>query len=105
MNNNHHSKAIKAPNKRIRALLIVGTIIHGIRAGFDTASLVEKLNGFGILSITKKQWTVYSLQMQILKMARHDVRSTLAMTLGDMICYGDISHEDIHLLESRVRTY
>lgn len=103
MNNKHHSKASQAPNKRIRAQLIVASIIHGIRSGFNTASLVEKLNGFGILSLTKKRWTVYSLQMQILKMARHDVRSTLAITLGDMICYGDISQDDIYLLESRVR--
>jgi hypothetical protein len=104
MNKKSHNMASKAPNKRIRAQLIVTNVIHGIRAGFGTATIAEKLNGFGILTITKKRWTVYSLQMQILKMARFDSRSTLAMTLNQLIEYGDITRDDIGLLDTRVRT-
>lgn len=93
----------KAPKKASTVKTIVSWIMLGIRKGYDTKLLAEKLNTQGIKTVLNKPWTYHSLQMQILKMARLDSDSSLAWGLAMLIHEGKVSPEDLELLEARTR--
>lgn len=94
----------KAPKKPEKIKRIVKYILIGIRKGYDTPYMAQRLNKYGIWTLRSKSWTASSLQMQILKMQRQDSDSSLAWGLADAIRVGDATEEDIDLLDARIRT-
>lgn len=98
-----HIEKCKAPKKAATVKTIVEWIMLGIRRGYDTQLLAEKLNLKGIKTLVGKKWTYYSLQMQIRKMAMLDSDSSLAWGLSMLIKEGKVSANDLELLDARTR--
>lgn len=93
----------KAPKKASAVKRIVEWIMLGVRKGYDSELLADKLNTQGIKTIQGKKWNYYSLQMQLLKMARLDTDSSLAWGLAMLLREGKVSADDLELLEARTR--
>lgn len=100
---NAYIKSCKAPKKPSVVKNIVRWILVGIRKGYDTQLIADKLNEHRIKTLQNKTWTYNSLQMQILKMARLDRDSSLAWALATMIEEGSAYEHDLVLLADRTK--
>lgn len=94
----------KAPKNEEKVMQIVEHILIGLRKGYATAYMANRLNQYRIYTLMGKAWTPHSLQMQILKMQRLDADSSLAWGLAQAIEEGDATADDLELLAARVRT-
>lgn len=93
----------KEPKKWIVVKNILNWLQLGIRNGYETKVLCDKLNAKGIKTLTGLQWTVHSLQMQTLKIARLDDDSSLARGWAYLMKQGQVTAADMALLQDRVR--
>lgn len=75
----------------------------GIRNLYDTHTLCDKLNARNVKTLTGGRWTINSLQMQILKMSRMDDDSSLARGWAYLMKTGQVTENDMVLLQDRVR--
>lgn len=86
---------------------IVKNILHyfllGIRKGYDTQTLCNKLNEHRIKPLVADSWTYHSTQMQIMFMARLDSSSSLGRAFGYMLHTGAATEADMALLQDRVQ--
>lgn len=93
----------KAPKKWQDVKNILTWLQLGIRNGYDTKTLCDKLNAKKVKTLTGSLWTMNSLQMQILKMARLDDDSSLARGWAYLMKTGQVTAADMALLQDRVR--
>jgi hypothetical protein len=96
-----HIDKCKAPKNASTIKAIVLAILDGIRKGLDTNQLAEHLNCRGVKTIMKKPWNYFNLQMQLLKMARLESDSSLAMGLVMLVNEGIATPSDVQLLKVR----
>lgn len=82
---------------------IIKYIIISAQRGYTNTEAVTKLNEHKIFTLTGKQWTVFSLAMQVLKMTRFEPDSSLAYEFAKMMRSGEVSEETLTLLKSRTR--
>jgi hypothetical protein len=95
--------ASKAPKKWADVKNILNWLQLGIRNGYDTKTLCDKLNARRIKTLTGGTWSMNSLQMQILKMARLEDDSSLARGWAYLMKLGQVTEQDMALLQDRVR--
>lgn len=96
-------QSCKAPKGQEKIKRIVHWIIVGIRKGYTTNIIAEKLNIHNILTIQGKQWTYHALQMQLLKISRLDSDSSLAWAFSVMLNDGNANEADLLLIQERTR--
>lgn len=97
-------ESCKVPKSQAKVKNIVYWILVGIRKGYTTQQIADKLNAKAVLTIQGKKWTYHALQMQLLKMSRLDNASSLAWALGCMLDAGDATESDVTLLKERTRS-
>ncbi|OEZ67937.1 hypothetical protein JAB5_51880 [Janthinobacterium sp. HH103] len=96
-----------ARSKQPKKFKVVQNILHyfllGIRKGYDTQTLCNRLNEYGIKPLVADSWTYHSTQMQIMFMARLDSSSSLGRAFGYMLHIGAATEADMALLQDRVQ--
>lgn len=81
---------------------ILEHLLIGIRKQYPTNYMANRLNQYGIRTLTSRFWTPRSLQMQLLKMHRMDEESSLANGFADALKTGQATQDDLNLLAMRV---
>lgn len=97
-----HIAKCKEPKNKVKVKRILDHILIGIRKGYNTAFLVKKLNDHHIKPLVSDKWTVNSLQMQIMKIAKLDSESSLASAFGWMLKTGLATNADYELFQTRI---
>lgn len=98
-----HIDRCRQPKSWLKVKNILTWLQLGIRNKYDTKQLCEKLNARSIKPLVSNNWTVNSLQMQLLKMARLDSDSSLAAGWAYLMKTGSVTNEDHQLLLDRVK--
>ncbi|MQA22792.1 hypothetical protein [Rugamonas rivuli] len=93
----------KAPKAKAKVHNIVHHLLIGIRKGYTSQYLADRLNQFKVYTLMAKHWTANSVQMQLLKMKRFDNDSSLAWGFAHALSTGLATEDDLELLASRVR--
>jgi hypothetical protein len=93
----------KAPKNYSSVHRILTHLLIGLRKGYDTEYLCNRLNQYSIKPLVAERWTPNSLQMQIMFIARLDDKNSLARGFMTMLRNGEASMEDHQLFHDRVR--
>lgn len=96
-----------ARSKQPKKFKVVQNILHyfllGIRKGYDTQTLCNRLNEHGIKPLVAESWSYHSTQMQIMFIARLDEANSLARGFAYMLRTGGATLDDLALIQARTK--
>lgn len=93
----------KAPKAWAKTKRILQYLILGVRNGYPSSLIAEKLNARGVTPLVSQRWTPHSLAMQILFMSRLDEKTSLGRGMMYMLKTGEATENDLFLLRDRTR--
>lgn len=93
----------KAPKSWAKTKRILQYLILGVRNGYTSSVIADKLNARGVTPLVSERWTPHSLAMQLMFMSRLDEKTSLGRGMMYLLKTGDATPNDLFLLRERTR--